>query len=775
MTEQSRIDIGNGSPAATDVVLSARDVSKSWGAVKALKSVNFDVHRGQVTTLFGENGAGKSTLMKILSGVYQPTSGELLLEGNTITLDSTVEARDHGISIIHQELSLAPNMNVRDNIFMGREIPGPAGVDYAEEERQTRALMKELEEDIDPRTPVEDLRLGQQQIVEIARALSVNARILIMDEPTSALSASEVEVLFKVIRDLKSRGVSIVYISHHLEEALQITDHAVVLRDGNMTAKAPRSDIDLEWIVRNMVGENFDLGSPPEGYEFGPVALELDNLSVPAPGRKGYSVVDRLSLTVRQGEIVCIYGLMGAGRTELMECVAGRLPASGGRVLLHGEDIAGLSISQRIAEGLVLTPEDRQRDGLVQTMTVGRNLSLASIGDFTKGLFTSRKAEEAIVEKMIREVTIKTDGGGAAIGSLSGGNQQKVVIGKMLATGPGVVLLDEPSRGIDIGAKAEVFGLLAKGAQDGLAVLFSTSEVNECLSIAHRIIVMHKGKISAEFGPDASKEQIMAASGEVDLKQHLAGTFGLGYCEVVSDLHQDELPLGPLGQAGGAFIAERIADNPDLVIGAGHGRTLLACVENLPQRPAPNLTVVSLMGGLTQNADANPHEVVHRMADITGAKAAAMPVPFMANTATDRSVLLEQREVARAYEMARNSDLVLAGVGTTVQEAELVTTGMMETAEMKAVAEAGGVGEILGHFFDAQGRPIETDVTERILTLPLDILRTRRIVAVAGGRIKVEAIRAVLASGLLSGLIIDEHSARAIVDMDREAESATLH
>ena len=249
-----------------DVVLAARNVTKSFGAVHALKGVNFDVHRGQVTTLFGENGAGKSTLMKILSGVQRPTSGELLLDGRPVSIGSTNEARDLGISIIHQELSLAPNMTVRDNIFMGRELRGRAGVDFAEEERQTRALMLELEEDIDPLTKVEDLRLGQQQIVEIARALSVNSQILIMDEPTSALSASEVEVLFKVIHDLKARGVSIVYISHHLEEALTITDHAVVLRDGVMTAAAARADIDLEWIVRNMVGENFDLGAPPQGF-----------------------------------------------------------------------------------------------------------------------------------------------------------------------------------------------------------------------------------------------------------------------------------------------------------------------------------------------------------------------------------------------------------------------------------------------------------------------------------------------------------------------------
>ena len=497
-----------------EVVMSARQVTKTYGAVQALKSVHFDIHRGQVTTLFGENGAGKSTLMKILSGVIRPSSGEIVLDGQPISFADANHARACGVSIIHQELSLAPNLSVRDNIFMGREITGPAGVNFAAEEAEVRRLMAELEEEIDPLTPVEELRLGQQQIVEIARALSVDSRILIMDEPTSALSAAEVEVLFKVIRDLTAKGVSIVYISHHLEEALTITDHAVVLRDGAMTAYAPRAEIDLEWIVRNMVGENYDLGSPPEGYDFGDVALSLRGLTVPDPKGAGYNVVDDLSLDLRAGEVVCIYGLMGAGRTELLETAAGRLRASAGEVVLEGREISHLSIADRIARGLALVPEDRQRDGLVQTMSVGQNLSLASIASFTKGLFTSRKAEQALIDDSIRKVTVKTAGGGAAIGSLSGGNQQKVVIGKMLATDPRVILLDEPSRGIDIGAKAEVFKLLAERARQGLAVVYTTSEVSECLSIAHRIIVMHKGRISAEFPATASKEQIMAASGE---------------------------------------------------------------------------------------------------------------------------------------------------------------------------------------------------------------------------------------------------------------------
>ena len=497
-----------------EVVLAARGVAKSYGSVHALKGVNFDIHRGQVTTLFGENGAGKSTLMKILSGVVQPSAGQIILDGAPVVFGSSTDARNRGISIIHQELSLAPNLSVRDNIFMGREIMTLTGVDFAEEDRQTRILMKGLEEEIDPATPVEALRLGQQQIVEIARALSVDSRILIMDEPTSALSATEVDVLFKVIRDLTAKGVSIVYISHHLEEALQITHHAVVLRDGTMTAYAPRADIDLEWIVRNMVGENYNLGAPPAGYDFGDVALSIRELTVPDPAGAGFNLVDRLSLDVRAGEIVCIYGLMGAGRTELLETVAGRLRASAGAILLEGQEISHLSIAGRIARGLALVPEDRQRDGLVQTMTVGQNLSLASIMAFTRGVFTSRGLEQRLIDDTIRRVTVKTDGGAAPIGSLSGGNQQKVVIGKMLATRPRVILLDEPSRGIDIGAKAEVFRILAERARQGLAVVYSTSEVGECLSIAHRIVVMHRGRISAEFDASVSKEKIMAASGE---------------------------------------------------------------------------------------------------------------------------------------------------------------------------------------------------------------------------------------------------------------------
>ena len=509
MTTASRIE-----PPAAAIVLAARNIAKNYGGTLALRGVNFDIRRGKVTALLGKNGAGKSTLMNILSGVVTPTSGFIELDGRRVAFSSTTEARDRGISIIHQELSLAPNLSVRDNIFMGRELRTRTGVDFAEEARQARALIADLEEEIDPLALVEDLRLGQQQIVEIARALSVNSRILIMDEPTSALSATEVEVLFRVIRELTGRGVSIVYISHHLEEALQISDYAVVLRDGAVTATAEAKDIDLEWIVRHMVGENFDLGSPPTNHGFGDIALSVEDVSVADPSGSDNSLVDHLSFDVRAGEIVCVYGLMGAGRTELLECVAGRMPMMGGRIFIGGEEVSNLSISERIAKGLALVPEDRQRDGLVQTMSVGENLSLASIGAFVRRMLLSRSEERELVDQSIRDVRIKTEGESAPIGSLSGGNQQKVVIGKVLTTRPKVILLDEPTRGIDVGAKAEIFRLLGERAAQGLAVVFSSSEVAECLSIAHRIIVMRRGRISAQFGSGAAKEEIMAASGE---------------------------------------------------------------------------------------------------------------------------------------------------------------------------------------------------------------------------------------------------------------------
>ncbi|WBU37921.1 sugar ABC transporter ATP-binding protein [Homoserinibacter sp. YIM 151385] len=500
----------------TGVVMRAVGITKQYGGTRALKGVDFEIRRGAVTVLFGENGAGKSTLMKILSGVETPTSGALELDGEEVALRGTVHAVSLGIAIIHQELSLCPNLSVRDNIFMGRELArGGIVVDDRTQGDITRGLLERLEEPIDPRTLVADLRLGQQQVVEIARALAGEARVLIMDEPTSALSGSEVEVLFKVIRELTAAGVAIVYISHHLEEALEIADHAVVFRDGELVAQAEAADIDIEWVIANMVGRSIGDLAPDLLEEFGPVALSLSGVSVGDPANSSRLSVDSLDLEVREGEIVCLYGLMGAGRTELLEALAGRGRVLSGTVTVKGRELDAETIAERIQLGLTLVPEDRQRDGLVQTMSVGQNLSLSALGAFVRGLFVSDRREKTAIAEGVRDVRVKTSGPTASITSLSGGNQQKVVIGKVLMTRPDVLLLDEPSRGIDVGAKAEIFGLMAREARRGLAVLYATSEVGEALTTANRIIVMSKGRIVREFDPrTTTREELMVASGE---------------------------------------------------------------------------------------------------------------------------------------------------------------------------------------------------------------------------------------------------------------------
>ncbi|MDQ0577700.1 sugar ABC transporter ATP-binding protein [Agromyces albus] len=507
------------------VVMRARQITKTYGATRALKGVDFEIRSGAVTALFGENGAGKSTLMKILSGVETPTSGILELDGREIQLASTVDAAEHGIAIIHQELSLCPNLSIRDNIYMGRElVRGGIVVDERTENVRTRELMARLEEQLDPRTLVADLRLGQQQVVEIARALAGDARVLIMDEPTSALSGNEVEVLFRLIRELTDSGVAIVYISHHLEEALEIADHAVVFRDGELVATGERDAIDIAWVISNMVGRSADDLSPDLRDEFGEIALSLRNVTVADPSNPTRLAVDDLSLDVRAGEIVCLYGLMGAGRTELLEALAGRAPIQRGTVTVGGKELRGESIADRIRMGLALVPEDRQRDGLVQTMSVGENSSLASLIAYVRGFWIGDRCEREAVEKGIADVRVKTSGPSASITSLSGGNQQKVVIGKVLMTEPDVILLDEPSRGIDVGAKGEIFALMAREARRGLAVLFATSEVSEALGVSNRVVVMSKGRIVRQFDPkNATREDLMIASGEAT-EEELTGS-----------------------------------------------------------------------------------------------------------------------------------------------------------------------------------------------------------------------------------------------------------
>jgi erythritol transport system ATP-binding protein len=499
---------------ATPPVMRARDINKIFGATHALRGVDFTVTAGRVTVLFGENGAGKSTLMKILAGIESPTTGTIELDGAPVELRGPRDAAARGIAIIHQELSLFPNLSIADNIFMAREATHRGVmVDRGRQREVTRQLMDRLDEPLDAATPVGDLRVGQQQIVEIARALSEDARVLIMDEPTSALSVAEVEVLFRVIRDLTAHGVAIVYISHHLEEALEIADHVVVFRDGQLVAEDEAEHVDARWVVEKMVGRRPDELFPAEHAEVQGGLLEVRDLAVADPTNPERLSVDGVSLHVRAGEIVGLYGLMGAGRTELLETLAGRLRPVGGSVLLDGEPLDRASVGRRIQHGITLVPEDRQRDGLVQPMTVGQNLTLASLGRYVRRFWVDRSREQSAVERMIRAVTVKTAGPQAPIGSLSGGNQQKVVLGKALLTEPRVLLLDEPTRGVDVGAKADIFQLMTEQAQRGLGVLFATSELEEAVHVPDRVLVMSKGRVVTEFPRGAAtREEIMAAS-----------------------------------------------------------------------------------------------------------------------------------------------------------------------------------------------------------------------------------------------------------------------
>jgi erythritol transport system ATP-binding protein len=492
----------------------ARGINKVFGATHALRGVDFDVIPGRVTALFGENGAGKSTLMKILAGIETPTTGTLELDGKPVEINGPRDAADRGIAIIHQELSLFPNLSIADNVFMARErVRSGVMVDRQRQREVTAKLMERLDEPLDSETPVGDLRVGQQQIVEIARALAQEARVLIMDEPTSALSVAEVDVLFRVIRELTASGVAIVYISHHIEEALEIADRIVVFRDGSLVAEAAADDVNTTWVIEKMVGRNPDDLFPDEHSEAREPRLEVEGLVVADPVNPGRRLVDEVTLTVRAGEIVGLYGLMGAGRTELLETLAGRVPAADGRVLLDGRPIERTSIPERLDLGIALVPEDRQRDGLVQPMSVGQNMTLASLWQYVRGAWVSSDRESAAIERMMKTVTVKASGPQAPIGSLSGGNQQKVVLCKALLTDPRVLLLDEPTRGIDVGAKAEIFELMTQQAKRGLGVLFATSELEEALHVPDRLLVMSKGRIVKEFRRGtATREEVMAAS-----------------------------------------------------------------------------------------------------------------------------------------------------------------------------------------------------------------------------------------------------------------------
>lgn len=509
-----------------NVILHAEKITKVFPGTTALDQVDFNCYRGKVNVLIGENGAGKSTLMKIIAGVEQPTAGALLLEGKPVRFSDPLDASRHGIGIIYQELDLFPNLTVVENIFMAREMKKGIVIDSSSQEKITRELMARLEQPIEPRDMVGDLRLGQQQIVAIAKALVQNVRILIMDEPTSALSAAEVALLFRIMRELINQGVSIIYISHKLEELMQIGDYITVLRDGKLQAEAEVKAVDLPWLIEKMVGRTEASFFRRKEHAVKNPLLTVENISLPRPGGGYY--VDNVSFTLREGEILGVYGLMGAGRTELFECLIGLHPESSGTISLNSQPISrSASIDERIDRGVVLVPEDRQRVGIVQSLSVGSNMTLASLSKHVKAGILSFKSELQAVGDMIKELSIKVSSPQQPVTALSGGNQQKVVVGKGLMTRPKVLLLDEPTRGIDVGAKSDMFEIMNNLAKQGYGVLFASSELKEVLAEADRILVMSKGKITGEFDRStATEEALVAASAVGHGPAHVGGKNG---------------------------------------------------------------------------------------------------------------------------------------------------------------------------------------------------------------------------------------------------------
>ncbi|MCC9654293.1 sugar ABC transporter ATP-binding protein [Rhodopirellula halodulae] len=483
-----------------DSVLEACSISKSFPGVKALDAVDLTLRSGRLTALLGENGAGKSTLMKILAGVQPPDDGALKLHGESISLANPKDALDHGIAMIHQELCLVPHLSVAENLFLGREpVRFDTLIHYRDMNQRAAILLERLELNISPTTPVGKLRVGQQQLVEIARAFAGDVRVLIMDEPTSAITEHETQVLFRCIADLKKQNVAIVYITHRLEELSYIADDVAVMRDGRMIGTADHGVHSQDELVRMMAGRDVQT-SVRSASVMDQEALRVENIRLPHPTRPADKVVDQVSFHVRRGEVFGIFGLMGAGRTELLECIFGlHHGSSEGRVVVGGNEVTMRSPQHAIRSGLALVPEDRKQDGLVLSMTVQENASLASLDRVSRWGWLNASGEENHVRRFIDRFRVKTPSLREKILNLSGGNQQKVILAKWLATDPTVLMLDEPTRGIDVQAKNEIYELINELTAEGLAVVMVSSELPEVMAVSDRVLVLSEGRATAEF------------------------------------------------------------------------------------------------------------------------------------------------------------------------------------------------------------------------------------------------------------------------------------
>lgn len=497
-------------------LLEMRNIVKEFPGVRALDGVSFTLEAGEFHSLVGENGAGKSTLMKVLSGVYPygTYEGDILIDDEVRHFSGIRDAENAGIAIIFQELSLVKELTVGENIFLG-QAPSKLGVvDWSALYHRAGNLLRDLHLNIDPRTPVGDLGIGQQQLVEIAKALSKNARILVLDEPTAALTESEVETLFTILRDLKTRGVGMIYISHKLDEVFKTSDRITVLRDGRTVGTHNATEITKAGIIAAMVGREVGDIFPKVEHEFGEVALTVEHLTAYSVDTADKKLVDDISFSVRKGEVLGIAGLMGSGRTEMLMTIFGAWPGRNSRkVSIEGRDVDIDSPSDAIRAGIGFVTEDRKRYGLILDQTILDNMTLASLRTVSGAFITNRTRESIAVRRPIESLRVKAPSPLTVTGTLSGGNQQKVVLGKWLLTNPKILFLDEPTRGIDVGAKQEIYTEINKLAKAGLAIVLVSSELPEVLGLSDRVLVLHEGRMTGEFTRiEATPEKVMAAA-----------------------------------------------------------------------------------------------------------------------------------------------------------------------------------------------------------------------------------------------------------------------
>ncbi len=490
-------------------------IGKKFGPVQVLRGVDFELNAGEVHILAGENGAGKSTLIKILAGVYRKWQGRVELDGRAVSFTEPQQARQAGIAVIYQEISLVGSLTVLDNLFLGREHTLYAGLlDRAAQRKIARALLAELELDIDIDRPLESYPISVQQMVEIAKALSLDARVIVMDEPTSTLTRPEAEKLFEMIGRLKSRGCGIIYISHKMDEIYRLADRITVLRDGALVGTSPATELDQAEFLRWMVGREISSQFPPRKPDFGPDFLTVSKLTLRDKTNPQRKLVDNCSFALRRGEILGVAGLQGSGNSELLHALFGSYGNSvSGEVQLDGRPFEISSPAHAIAHGMALLTNDRQATGCVTSMGVRANITLAALRRFSPGLWLNSAAERKAAVAAAGQLSLRAASLEMPVGHLSGGNQQKVILAKWLETMPRVFLLDEPTRGVDIGVKQEIYSLMNRWTDEGMSIVLITSEMPELLAMSDRIIVMSSGRITARFSPgQATQEKILAAA-----------------------------------------------------------------------------------------------------------------------------------------------------------------------------------------------------------------------------------------------------------------------